>query len=401
MENFRQQFLLESVEALETVSQNLRNAGNISEPSRREIFRTLHTIKGTAQTFGYSSSSRLAHQLEDLLTAGDHPDDLFLEGIELLIETLKRKKFEIPSSFKEKIGLSVLQNTPTVSDFDALSSVIPAQFTLQLSVHEKTLLYSMLQNGKNLSCLEIGFDLSNFADELINFREILNSAGEIIAMLPSTKFNADGKVGFQILFASAERNSKIKEIAESNAAEIIFNYSPDAFSSNIEGVLKQVVKHGKETAGKLAKRIDFGTSADEIKLSGDKLKIFFEALLHLVRNAVDHGIEAEGKIEIKLRAEESGWRLTVADDGRGIDIEKIKAKAIEKNLVSADENLTDQETIDLIFKPEFSTKSTVTEISGRGVGLDAVKFAVEKAGGAITVKTQSGKGTTFEVFLPH
>jgi HPt (histidine-containing phosphotransfer) domain-containing protein len=170
MENFRQQFLLESVETLETISQNLRNAKEISESSRREIFRTLHTIKGTAQTFGFSSSSHLAHELEDLLATGDLFDSLFLEGIELLIESLKHKDFEIPHSFKKKIGLTVFQNTPTVSDFDTLSSIIPAQFTLQLSHQEKMMLYTTLQNGKNLSCLEIGFDLGNFKRHRRNYR---------------------------------------------------------------------------------------------------------------------------------------------------------------------------------------------------------------------------------------
>jgi hypothetical protein len=170
--------------------------------------------------------------------------------------------------------LTVLQNTPTVSDFDTLSSIIPAQFTLQLSHQEKMMLYTTLQNGKNLSCLEIGFDLSNFADELINFREILNGIGEIIATLPSAKFSGSGKIGFQILFASAAESSKTEEIAERNAAEIIFSFSQNNFPSSVRGILAQVVKHGKETAQKLEKRVEFETSADEIEISSHRLKSF-------------------------------------------------------------------------------------------------------------------------------
>ena len=94
-------------------------------------------------------------------------------------------------------------------------------------------------------------------------------------------------------------------------------------------------------------------------------------------------------------------RLIVSDDGRGIDADEIKAKAVEKNLISADEILTEQEKIDLIFLPELSTKSAATEISGRGVGLDAVKYAIEKAGGRINVKSRSGKGAAFEIVLPR
>ena len=102
-----------------------------------------------------------------------------------------------------------------------------------------------------------------------------------------------------------------------------------------------------------------------------------------------------------MQAKENGWRLTVSDDGRGIDAGKIKLKAIEKNLTTDAAALTEQETINLIFLPEFSTKSEITEISGRGVGLDAVKFAIEKAGGAIAVESRKGEGTTFEIFLPR
>ena len=128
--------------------------------------------------------------------------------------------------------------------------------------------------------------------------------------------------------------------------------------------------------------------------------MIFDVLVHLIRNAVDHAVESAGKIKINLGTEENNLRLSVSDDGRGIDSEKIKAKAVEKYLVSAAENLTEQETLDLIFLPEFPTASKLTEISGRGIGLDAVKTAVEARGGKINVKSQSGKGTTFEIYLP-
>ena len=79
----------------------------------------------------------------------------------------------------------------------------------------------------------------------------------------------------------------------------------------------------------------------------------------------------------------------------------LKTKAIEKNLIAADNDLSEAELIDLIFQPEFSTKSVVTETSGRGIGLDAVKSLIEKAGGTITVKSAAGKGTSFEISLPQ
>ncbi len=169
----------------------------------------------------------------------------------------------------------------------------------------------------------------------------------------------------------------------------------------LPGILSKIVAHGENLAGKLDKEIDFEVCADEINLSAEKLKLVFDILLHLIRNAVDHAIEKKGEIQLGVKADENGQRLIVADNGSGIDLEKVKAKAIEKNLISADTVLTEQATLILIFQSEFSTSQGITEISGRGIGLDVVKDAVEKADGKISVKSQSGKGTTFEIFLPR
>jgi len=413
MEDFRRQFLTEAAENLRVLIENWRKAEAIYDSVRRDSFRTLHTIKGTAQTFGYSSSSRLAHKLEDLLliirnektVEAENSKSLFLEGIRLLIKSLERKDYDIPASFINKVHDLI----PAASPFEEKSVSknllldIPTEFLSQLSTQEKNAIRAAREDKKNILCFEVGFEAANFADELINFREILCEAGEIIATLPGAKFNAHGKIGFQILFASSADISKIEAIAEAGAAEIVFNSSPIIFSNDAAGVLAQIVKHGKETAEKLGKRIQFETFAADIKLSPRRLKLIFNVLLHLVRNAVDHAVETSGRIEIHLKTDENSLRLIVSDDGRGIDSQRVKAKAVEQNLISGDKILSAQEALDLIFLPELSTKSAATaeEISGRGVGLDAVKFEIEKDGGKINVTSQSGKGATFEIVLPR
>ncbi len=407
MEDFRRQFLLEAAATLKTIADNLQNTETLSDTERREIFRTLHTVKGTAQTFGFSSASRLAHELENLLSVAEDKKfgeagelkSFFHEGIGLLINSLERKDFEYPNSFIKKIRSQIPDTAAARNVPDNFSPEIPNEFFSQLTNQEKNTLRSALQNEKNIFCLEVGFKLETFADALIDFREALNSSGEIIATLPGAESSGDGKIGFQILFASAATRSKIETIAEESAAEIIYDSATDIFSNDVQGVLAEIVKHGQETAKKLGRQVRFETSGDETNLSGDKLKIVFEILLHLIRNAVDHAIETSGKIEISLKEEKNGWRLIVSDDGRGIDLEKIKAKAIREKLIT-DGFLSEQEMIDLIFLPEFSTKQSVTETSGRGVGLDAVKSAVEKAGGKINVESHRGRGTRFEIFLP-
>lgn len=410
MEEFRRQFLNDTLAALEEMRAVFQAANSFSDAQKGDVFRLLHTVKGTAQTFGFQTSSRLAHQLESLLaqlktdSANDGDFTLFSEGIGLLIESLKQKDFEIPSSFAAKTGIVVSEAAMTKQKNSIeFADNIPKNFLAQLSIHEKNTLRAALKNGKNLFCLEACFDLENFADRLINLRESLAPLGEIIATLPAAKFNQDGKIGFQILLASSVAAPRIKSVAGENSAEVVFDSSPteNNFSMDAAGVLGHTVEHGKTLAEKFGKQIEFKTSVEEINLTPVELKLVFDILLHLIRNAVDHAFESAGAVKIDLKTYGKNLRLIVSDDGRGIDAERIKQKAMGKNLVAADKNLTEREIVDLIFLPELSAKSEITDVSGRGIGLDAVKTIVEEAGGKISVETERGKGTMFEIVLPR
>ncbi len=136
-----------------------------------------------------------------------------------------------------------------------------------------------------------------------------------------------------------------------------------------------------------------------------------EPLMHLVRNAIDHGIEAsdvrkaKGKPEtgsIIFRAYQKGNHVVieVSDDGRGIDLGKVRKRAIEKGLVSAQRELSKDELVELVFTPGFSTKDTVTEISGRGVGMDVVRNRIASIGGFVEIETEEEKGTTVRLTIP-
>jgi len=139
----------------------------------------------------------------------------------------------------------------------------------------------------------------------------------------------------------------------------------------------------------------------------------FEPLLHLIRNAVDHGVEtpevrrAAGKtdtaiLEISATTRRDEVIITVRDDGRGLDLESIRKTAISRGLaaVAGLERLSDEQTIELLFQPGFSTATGVTEISGRGVGLDAVRNATESLGGKVTLSRDPGGGARAELRLP-
>jgi two-component system chemotaxis sensor kinase CheA len=166
-------------------------------------------------------------------------------------------------------------------------------------------------------------------------------------------------------------------------------------------VLAQIGKHGLDLAHDLGKEVNIVISLGDSEVSLDRAQIVFDTLLHLVRNAIDHAFISKGTIYIAVCIKDEGLLVTVEDDGAGLDPEAVRSKAVEKGLIQPDgESLAPDEMIGLIFSPGFSTAESVSEISGRGVGLDAVKSLVEDSGGTISVRSEKGNGTVFEVFLP-
>ncbi len=167
----------------------------------------------------------------------------------------------------------------------------------------------------------------------------------------------------------------------------------------------------RDTSSILGKKVQLILEGEETELDKTVLEAIGDPLVHLVRNSVDHGIESaenrekSGKSEmgtVWLRAFHQSGKLVleVKDDGGGINGQKLLAKAIEKGVLKPGTTLSDKDAVNLIFHPGFSTKSEVSEVSGRGVGMDVVKTNIEQLQGEVTVETEIGKGTTLRIQLP-
>jgi two-component system, chemotaxis family, sensor kinase CheA len=167
----------------------------------------------------------------------------------------------------------------------------------------------------------------------------------------------------------------------------------------------------RDVAASLGKLVTVEIAGEDTELDRTVIERIGDPLTHLVRNALDHGIETPadrrlvGKPEtgrLRLEAYQQGGNIyvEVSDDGRGLDRERILAKALASGLVTADQRLDDEETWQLVFHPGFSTAASVTQVSGRGVGMDVVRRNVEALGGAITITTTAGAGTCFRIKLP-
>ncbi len=179
----------------------------------------------------------------------------------------------------------------------------------------------------------------------------------------------------------------------------------------IGGVFGRFSRLVRDLAAETGKKIVLETSGEDTELDKSVIERLADPLTHLVRNAVDHGIdlpaerERAGKPEqgvVRLRAfhENGSVVVEVADDGRGLDAGRIRAKAAEVGLIGPADQLSEEETRSLIFEPGFSTAERVSDLSGRGVGMDVVKRNVEALNGSVQVSTEAGKGTTFRVRLP-
>lgn len=181
----------------------------------------------------------------------------------------------------------------------------------------------------------------------------------------------------------------------------------------IESVVNRFPRMIRDLSKKLNKEMELIMTGEETELDRTVIDEIGDPLMHMLRNAADHGLEStldrikKGKPQvgtIRLNAYQDGNNVTieVSDDGSGVDVEKVKASAVKKGSISEEQAamMTDKEAVDLLFQPAFSTAEKVSDISGRGVGLDVVKSKIEGLGGDVEVNTVLGEGTTFIVRLP-
>ncbi|MFY9142458.1 chemotaxis protein CheA [Sulfuricurvum sp.] len=173
--------------------------------------------------------------------------------------------------------------------------------------------------------------------------------------------------------------------------------------------MKRVVR---DTSKKTGKALNLNVLGEETEIDKTMIDSLSDPLIHIIRNAIDHGLEAdaeerlsvgkkvEGTITLRAYHKSGSIVISVSDDGRGINKEKVFRKAIERGIITGDENLTDSQIFGLIMQPGFSTADTISDLSGRGVGLDVVKTSIEKLRGKIEIESREGEGTTFSMVLP-
>ncbi|MFQ5700150.1 MAG: chemotaxis protein CheA, partial [Myxococcota bacterium] len=180
---------------------------------------------------------------------------------------------------------------------------------------------------------------------------------------------------------------------------------------SVRGLFQKMARMVRDLGNRSGKRVELVASGEGTELDRSMVEQLADPLVHMIRNAVDHGIEPEservaagkpvaGHVRLSAYHEGGSIVIEIADDGRGLDRESIRAKAIQQGVIAADAKLSDAELYQVIFAAGFSTAQQVTEISGRGVGMDVVRRNIESMRGRVSISSVAGEGSTFKIMLP-
>ena len=242
-------------------------------------------------------------------------------------------------------------------------------------------------------------NLMNLVGELVIERTRLNRFVELF----ESKYGSD-----ELIESLSEMSNHLGYVAGELQEQIM-----KARMLPISQIFNRFPRMVRDTAQKLGKEIDFIVEGKETELDRNVIEMIGDPLIHLIRNAIDHGIETpeervkkgklrKGKLLLKASYHESHIVIIIEDDGKGIDVQKIREKAVERGLYDREtvERMSNKEVLDLIFRPGFSTKDEVSDLSGRGVGMDVVRTAIEQINGVVEVHSEINVGTRFTIRLP-
>lgn len=395
------------------------------------LFRVFHTIKGECGFLKIAYLGEVTHNLEtlldhlrrdeienndeaiDIMLSGIDYSRLILEGIkkgditnfdEMNIEAfttrineiIKKSRKTIVDALKDESEISSVNSERTIIKQNETSSPQkPEKLTLDVNLSAED------RDGKSMNRqISEGDETSEKIDPVIKVKAsqinfLVDMIGELLTI--------------ESQFDDRDRNIlQLKKITK-----LIQNSAMQLRTIKIKNLFINIKRAARDVAKKLGKDIEIETCGDELEIDRNLVEILEEPLLHIVRNSCHHGIEEKDERReknksltgnIKLKAERRGNHIIVSiyDDGKGLDIDKILAKAIEKKLVSEEKakTLTKNEICNFIFLPGFSTANSVDTISGRGVGMDIVKNSVNGVRGRIEIKTEKNLFTEINLIFP-
>jgi two-component system chemotaxis sensor kinase CheA len=402
MDEIVAEFLVESYESLDRLDRDLlaleRDPG--SRDVLASIFRTMHTIKGTCGFLGFLKLERIAHAAESLL-AGVRDGSLAItpQTAGVLLAT-----GDVLRLILRQIEVS---GTDGDDDHDALVAELerlrmaPEGVDPTTTAAEATPLPAAPARGAR--------PRSAFTDTTVRvdvglLDRLMTLVGELVLARNHLVELAADRPDPSLASATQSVDHITAELQESVMKTRL---------QPIRTVWSTFPRVVRDLAVALDKRARIETVGDDTELDRSIIEAIKDPLTHIVRNAVDHGIEepelriaagkpAEGVVSVRAYHEGGQVTIEVSDDGAGIDLEAVRAKAVELASMTPEQatRMSERDVVDLLFVPGFSTADHVTTVSGRGVGMDVVRTNIERIGGSIDVSSRSGEGTTFKIRIP-
>jgi len=403
LDKYRALFLEETAEHLAEISRALLELEK--DPARTDsidvVFRMAHSIKGMAASLDYTSVAEVAHALEDRMQASRQAGSvgwetlacLFrgLEGLEAMLAAV-RDSGQAPAGRPELVA-ALSAPGPREDRADAASAAAgrpePAAPRLRPDpVEAPTPPPSVRVRTRILD-------------------RFLSTVGEVI--LSSNQLRTAASRGAEGpprgLTPGLDRMDRVVGELQRRALELR--------TTPLARIVEPLPRMARELAQRMGKRVEVEILGAELELDRSILDRLSDPLVHLLRNAVDHGIEAParrveagkdaiGRIWIEARRVKDSIRIGVRDDGAGIDLERVRERAVAAGLVLADlaEDLPPEQVAAFVFRAGLSTTDRVSEVSGRGVGMDAVRAAIESLGGEVELQTERGRGTATTLVVP-
>lgn len=443
-DEMRQSFVTEGVELLQNAEQGLLAWGENSDDPEplADLFRNMHSFKGNCGFFGFAEMEKLAHQMETVLDraksgsplAVDNPADALLAALDLLQNAVNEisegREASVPD-LDEHLGELQKLLPPMLGEILVEEGVNRDHVDAAVQTQKKPVGEILIDQGKASP------DQVNAA---LKKQQAAQSAQKDQVKKPTPRASAAAKKQ-DIRVDLGKLDNLINLIGELVIAENMLIHNPDLKGMELEnfnkagqhmsklvrelqemamtirmipvaGLFRRMIRLVHDISAKAGKKVDLVLLGEETEIDKTVIETITDPLVHLLRNSLDHGLEPpdervaagkgeKGTVTLSARHEEGEVWVTVKDDGRGLNREKILEKAISKGLIEGDgSDLSDKEIYNMIFMPGFSTAAQITDISGRGVGMDVVKKNLEKIKGKIEVNSTPGQGSRIDLRIP-
>ncbi len=439
-----ERFVAESADLVEHVEHDALDLENNLDKSEsvHSMFRAIHTIKGNAGFFGYAALERSCKELESALDVARRGEvalnDAFVSGVLARVDGIRAQLGSVQYLEEGSVPIAPTPLPSLVPDAPAkyqdeykplgeilvdMGAASEEEVRKALEVQEKPVGQLLMENGivkkddvaKALEIQRAQGGAEHAPTEDVRRREIRVDTGKLdklfdlvgeLITAEAMVYNSPDLEGLRLDFFSKSFSALTKISREIQETAMMIRMIP------LEGLFHKMSRLVRDLSRKFGKPIDFRISGEDTEMDKNVIEEISDPLVHIIRNALDHGVEtpetrrAAGKAEtgtLSLDAHYEGseiW-ISIKDDGAGLNRERILQKAIERGLIQGDPALaTDKEIFHLIFAPGFSTATVVSDVSGRGVGMDVVKRNLEKIRGRVDVRTEAGKGTEFVLQIP-